>query len=102
MSIATTAHGCLVNHKLLIDDWTAHSTKEDKGTISLTSGKAYDIQLETFDNTGSAVAQLKWSSSSTTKATIPSSALKPAGQDLKDELDHALASGGRNLKTDRF
>lgn len=88
-----------VNHQLLVDHWSAHSTSvEDKGSISLSAGKAYDIQLEFWDNTGTATAQLKWSSSSTTKATIPSSRLAPGSQNLLSMLDHDLAFASSQLK----
>src|SRR4051812_19563372 len=87
-----------VNHKLLIDHWSAHSSGEDKGSVSLKSGNAYDIQLELWDNTGTAAAQLKWSSTSTKKGTIPSARLSPAKQNLMSMLDHDLAFASAQLK----
>jgi hypothetical protein len=87
-----------VNHKLIIDHWSSHSKVEDKGTISLTAGKSYDIQLEFWDNTGSATAQLKWSSSSRSKQTIPSSRLSSASQNLLSSFDHALVFASSQLK----
>ena len=87
-----------VNHKLIIDNWTSHSKIENSGSITLTAKKAYDIQLEFWDNTGSATAQLKWKSNSVAKATIPSSRLLPAVQNLKSMLDHDLAFSSAQLK----
>ena len=87
-----------VNHKLIIDNWTSHSKIENSGSITLTAKKAYDIQLEFWDNTGSATAQLKWKSNSVAKATIPSSRLAPAVQNLKSMLDHDLAFSSAQLK----
>src|SRR3954469_1634143 len=87
-----------VNHKLLIDHWSKHSTVEDKGTITLTAAKSYDIQVEYWDNTGSAIAQLKWSSASRSKQTIPSSRLVSASQHLLSMLDHDLVFASSQLK----
>lgn len=55
----------------LINDWTRHSSKENKGTIALTAGEKYKITMEYFEYAGSAVAQLKWSSTSQPKQIIP-------------------------------
>ena len=87
-----------MNHQLLIDDWTSHNSVEDKGSITLSANKAYDIQLEFWNNTGGSTAQLKWSSSSVTKATIPSRALTPASQDLMSQLDDDLVFAQQQVK----
>lgn len=87
-----------VNHQLLIDHWSAHSSGEDKGTITLKAGKSYDIQLESWDNTGTATAQLKWSSASTKKGTIPSARMAPSTQNLLSKTDHDLAFASAQLK----
>jgi hypothetical protein len=49
-----------LNGQLLIDNWTAHSQAEDKGTISLRAGKNYDLKLEYFQAGGNAMLQLSW------------------------------------------
>jgi hypothetical protein len=64
-----------VNGQLLIDNWGPHGTVEDSGTIALTAGQLTDIKLEYWDNTGSAVAKLSWSSPSRSKQVIPSGLL---------------------------
>jgi len=87
-----------VNHQLLVDNWTNHSSREDKGSIQLVAGEPYDLQLEYFENTGSATSKLKWSSSSTSKATISASRLAPAAQNLASMLDHDLAFASSQLK----
>ena len=66
-----------VNGVELVNDWTVHGSKQDSGTIALTAGQKYSIQLQYFQNTGGAVAQLSWSSSSQGKQIIPSSQLLP-------------------------
>lgn len=66
-----------VNGQQLIDNWTNHAPTENSGTINLTAGTSYTITMEYFENGGGAVAQLRWSSPSTTKALIPTSQLYP-------------------------
>src|SRR4029077_9598346 len=75
-----------INHKLLIDHWASHTSGEDSGSITLVANKPYDIQLEYWENTGTASAQLKWSSSSVTKGTISSARLAPLAQNLSSKL----------------
>jgi PA14 domain len=65
-----------INGQLVINDWTAHSAKQDtSAAISLAAGEPYAIRMEYFENTGSATAQLSWSSPQVTKAIIPKTAL---------------------------
>ena len=64
-----------VNGQQLINNWTWHSASEDSGTITLVAGQTYDIKLDYFQNTGSTVSQLSWSSLSQTKGIIPQSQL---------------------------
>jgi unsaturated chondroitin disaccharide hydrolase len=86
-----------VDHKLIIDNWTTHSAREDQGTITLIAGKPYDIQLEFFEQTGSATAKLKWSSKSQGKAVISTKQLTPASQNLASMLDHAMVFAASQL-----
>ena len=58
----------------VIDYWLDQSSTERKGTIDLVSGK-HSILMEYYENTGSAVAQLRWASRSTPKQIIPQGAL---------------------------
>jgi hypothetical protein len=64
-----------VNGQLLVNQWKKQSATEYSGTISLSAGVKYDITMEYYDNTGNAVAQLRWSSASTAKAITPQSRL---------------------------
>jgi PA14 domain/Galactose oxidase-like, Early set domain/Glyoxal oxidase N-terminus len=66
-----------VNGVQLVSDWTAGGVRENSGSITLTAGSGYSIVMEYFDNTGSASAQLSWSSPSTPKQIIPQSRLFP-------------------------
>ena len=66
-----------VNNQLLIDNWTAHSAKQNSGTIALQAGQWYTIKLEYYDGTGISVITLSYSSPSTPKQIIPSDHLEP-------------------------
>ncbi|MEH1936924.1 MAG: PA14 domain-containing protein [Nostoc sp.] len=64
-----------VNGQQIINQFTDHSATEYSGSIALVAGQKYDIKLEYYENTYSAVSQLAWSSSSQAKEIIPQSQL---------------------------
>jgi hypothetical protein len=64
-----------VNGVQLVNNWTNHSSTANSGTIALTAGVKYAIKMEYYENGGSAVAGLFWSSSSQAKQAIPQSQL---------------------------
>lgn len=64
-----------VDGKLIINNWTTHAPREDKGMVSLQAGKNYNFKLEYFDQSYGAVMKLLWSSASTAKQVIPQSQL---------------------------
>jgi len=64
-----------VNGTRIVNNWTNHRTIENSGTIALTAGQRYDIQMDYYENTGSATARLLWSGPSVAKAVVPSSRL---------------------------
>jgi regulation of enolase protein 1 (concanavalin A-like superfamily) len=68
-----------VNGEAVVDDWTDHPFAKDSGTISLSAGEFYDIQLEYSDHVGAADLKLKWSSASTAEQVIPASQLYDSG-----------------------
>jgi hypothetical protein len=70
-----------VDGKLLIDNWTNHSAATNSGTVALLAGRAYDLRLEYYDNTGSATIQLSWASASQAREIIPSGQLFPTADD---------------------
>ena len=75
-----------VNGELLINNWTIHTATEDiGGPISLQPGQYYDLQMEFFDNTGPAVAQLYWTQPGGTKEIIPQTQLYPADSGLRGQ-----------------
>jgi YVTN family beta-propeller protein len=66
-----------INGALVIDNWTNHSTTtNNSAAITLTKNVRYAITMEFYDNTGAAVARLKWKKPTTTTfATIPATRL---------------------------
>jgi uncharacterized repeat protein (TIGR03806 family) len=67
-----------VNGQLLVNDWTAHaSPATNSGTITLNSQQLYNIQMDYFQGSSAAAAQLKWGSASTAQAIIPQTQLYP-------------------------
>jgi hypothetical protein len=66
-----------VDGQQLVDNWTDHTNTENSGNISLVAGQVYSIQMEYYDNTGPAVAELLWSSRHTPKQIVPRAALSP-------------------------
>jgi hypothetical protein len=66
-----------VNDQLLINRWVNQSATEWSGTIDLVEGERYSIVMEYYENTGGAVAELRWSSPSTPKQLVPQGALSP-------------------------
>ena len=66
-----------VNGLLVIDNWTNHATATDNSpVIALSKNQRYDIKMEFYDNTGAAVARLKWKKPGTsTFAAVPAKRL---------------------------
>ena len=60
-----------IDNQLIIDRWFGQSQTEYSATISLMPG-LHDIKYEYYQDTGSAVAKLSWSTPSTNKSIIPS------------------------------
>ena len=66
-----------VNDQLIIDGWIGKSASDLTGTITLQGGTRYNIKMEYFQVTGSAVAHLSWYSASQAKQVIPTGRLFP-------------------------
>ena len=64
-----------VNGRLLVNNWTQHTLTENRGSITLTAGRRYDLRMEFFEGTGTATARLLWSSPSVGKQVVPTSHL---------------------------
>jgi hypothetical protein len=59
----------------VIDNWTPHSTTEDKGAVTLQAGKAVDFKLEYFQAGGNAVMKLAWQPPGMQRGGIPTGIL---------------------------
>ncbi len=59
----------------LVNNWTDHDNTENSGNMDLVAGQIYSLQMEHYDATGAAVAELLWSSPRTPKQIIPQAAL---------------------------
>jgi len=64
-----------VDGQLLVDNWVDRSATENKGIIDLIAGNTYSLIMEYYENTGGAVAELRWSSPRMPKQLIPQAAL---------------------------
>lgn len=64
-----------VNGQLLIDDWNGHAPTDDYGSITLSAGQKYDIEMDYYQGGGGDFAQLRWSSPSTADQVIPQTQL---------------------------
>jgi uncharacterized repeat protein (TIGR03806 family) len=66
-----------VNGQLLINEWVNQPATFWSNSITLTAQQRYNIEMDFFNQTGGAVAQLYWSSPSTSNAIIPQTQLYP-------------------------
>ena len=64
-----------INGQQIINDWTFHAATEDSGTIALSAGTQYNIEVDYFQGGGLVVTQLLWASPSTNKQLVPKSQL---------------------------
>jgi hypothetical protein len=69
-----------INDQRIIDNWTAHSAVEDKGTMTLQAGKLYDFKLEYFQAGGNAVMKLAWQPPRGARVAIPPGAFVNANR----------------------
>ncbi len=66
-----------INGALVVDNWTNHATVTNNSpAITLTKNVRYAIRMEFYDNSGAAVARLKWKApGKTTFAAVPKTRL---------------------------
>ncbi len=74
-----TANGVrlFVNGQLLINHWTNQPFTAWSNTITLAAQQRYNIEMDFFNQSAGAMAQLSWSSPSTANAIIPQTQLYP-------------------------
>jgi len=61
--------------RLIINHWTNHGSTDDVARVDLVAGQVCLLQMEYYENTGSAVAQLSWQSPSIPRQIIPGGSL---------------------------
>jgi uncharacterized repeat protein (TIGR03806 family) len=66
-----------VNGQLLIDKWVNQPATTWSNTITLIAQQRYNIEMDYFNQSGGAVAQLDWSSPSTPNAIVPQTQIYP-------------------------
>jgi hypothetical protein len=66
-----------VNGQLIVDHWVPQSPTTWSGSITLQAHQLYAVEMDFFQASGGAVAQLSWSSPSTAQTTIPQTQLYP-------------------------
>lgn len=66
-----------INGILVVDNWASHATATNNSpVIAMTKNQRYTIAMEYYDNTGAAVAKLKWKKPGATSfAAVPASRL---------------------------
>lgn len=64
-----------IDDQLIINEFIDQAATSHQGTIALTAGQRYDIRLEYYENGGSALAELAWSSDSQAFEIVPQSQL---------------------------
>ncbi|HVE43326.1 MAG TPA: PA14 domain-containing protein, partial [Planctomycetota bacterium] len=66
-----------VNGQQLVNNWTYHGATDNSGQIALVAGQSYPIQIDFFEGTELAVAQLSWATPTIAKQIVPQSQLSP-------------------------
>ncbi|OGE88727.1 MAG: hypothetical protein A2722_02375 [Candidatus Doudnabacteria bacterium RIFCSPHIGHO2_01_FULL_50_11] len=77
-----------VNGSTIINSWTDSPGERTSIGVALTAGQSYTIRMQYYEHTGSAFAELRWSSASTPKALVATSQLFP-----RTCVNRALVSG---------
>jgi hypothetical protein len=88
-----------VNGQKLVDKWVNQGPTEWSGTIALTANQKYDILMEYYENTQSAVAQLSWSSLGQVKQIIPQTQLYPGAPAPQPSLSFGALNGNNLVLT---
>lgn len=81
-----------VNNNLIINDWSVHPLKDNKGSITLLGGVRYDIRLEYFDTSSDPFVQLQWASKRQGREVVPQNRL------FASELDTTKPTAPSHLK----
>jgi uncharacterized repeat protein (TIGR03806 family) len=66
-----------VNGQELVNGWVDQAATTYQGSIALKAQQLYNIEMDYYQDGGGAVAELQWSSPSTTQAIVPQTQLYP-------------------------
>ncbi len=67
-----------INGQLLINDFNGNGQRTNTATIAMEADRKYSIKIEYFENSGTAMAHLYWSSPGQAEEIVPQSQLYPA------------------------
>ena len=82
-----------INGDLLIDNWTSHAVSWNSNSVDLQAGHFYNIEIEYFQGTGSAILQLWWQSPSQSRQIVPQSQLYSASAPRTGSTYYVSPSG---------
>lgn len=83
-----------INNNLVINEWSDKTIQTHTATVDLQKNTDYDIKLEYYSNTNTAVCILQWSATGVCREVIPVSQLFAAGA--------ACTGSGAGLKAEYF
>jgi hypothetical protein len=66
-----------IGGQTVVSDWSDHPLRERWGTIDVNRCQLYPITVEYYEDTGSAVAEMEWSSASQPRGAVPLQNLYP-------------------------
>ncbi len=66
-----------VNGQELVNGWVDQASTTYQGSIALKAQQLYNIEMDYYQDTGGAIAELQWSSPSTPEAVVPQTQLYP-------------------------
>jgi len=95
-----TSDGCRlwVNGQLLIDKWHDDANSTDvTGSVALTGGQQYNVEIAYYDNTNTASAVLEWDSASQALQVVPEAVLFPAAPPTLASVSNATLTAGQTL-----
>ncbi len=90
-----------VNNQLIINNWTLHSPTTNTGQIALQAGARYNIKLEFYENYGTAVMRLAWSSASQPRSAIAQSQLYGVPPAVSSIAGVSVVANPASLQTDQ-
>ena len=87
-----------VNGQLLINKWHDDANSTDvTGSIALTGGQQYNVEIAYYDNTNPPSAVLEWDSASQALQVVPQGVLFPAAPPTLAAISNATLTAGQTL-----